>query len=280
MDSWGPHTEAFFSTDKRVCMRVDWAKKEAQLSLYRGKQKLWQITAPQEGWPPVDAFVCGSGRRVILLDQYHAMGYGKVLVVLGEQGQVLRSYTLAELISESERQHAMVSVSSIWWRNQADVYLEPNERYLIQVTQPDSYRAYELEIGKRATLSEKQWKLLRRRRLDPVRAELVAKDWKRAYRAINRIQLYKAFEFAPELIALIQKCRTHCDRGANSSGNASLLCAAAMTLVDLKGKEAQGALLSLRLGGDRYAREQLERYAYWAKQGWSAREGEQRSLKG
>lgn len=63
---------------------------------------------------PVEFFVTDRG-YVVTLDNWHNMGYGKVLVLYGPDGAPIKSYELKDLFSEEEINRFDHSVSSIWW---------------------------------------------------------------------------------------------------------------------------------------------------------------------
>jgi hypothetical protein len=64
---------------------------------------------------PVDVFLTDSG-RVITFDNWHNMGYGKVVVLYDSKGSALRAYSLQELFSAEDMKRFLHSRSSIWWR--------------------------------------------------------------------------------------------------------------------------------------------------------------------
>lgn len=64
---------------------------------------------------PVDVFLTDSG-RVITLDNWHNMGYGKVVVLYDLSGSVIRAYSLQDLFAPTDIKQFRRSVSSIRWR--------------------------------------------------------------------------------------------------------------------------------------------------------------------
>ena len=64
---------------------------------------------------PIDVFLSDSG-HVITFDNWHNMGYGKVVVLYGSNGAVLRAYTLQDLFPATDLALFVQSRSSIWWR--------------------------------------------------------------------------------------------------------------------------------------------------------------------
>jgi len=64
---------------------------------------------------PVLFFVTDRG-YLTTLDNWHNMGYGKVVASYSPQGRLVSSYELKALFSAEEIQQFQHSVSSIWWR--------------------------------------------------------------------------------------------------------------------------------------------------------------------
>jgi hypothetical protein len=61
-------------------------------------------------------FAVSNAGELVTFDNWHNMGHGKVIVVYGANGKVLRSYELAEIYSPQEVERFQQSVSSRWWR--------------------------------------------------------------------------------------------------------------------------------------------------------------------
>jgi hypothetical protein len=64
---------------------------------------------------PVDVFLTDRG-HVVTFDNWHNMGYGKVVVLYESNGSVLRAYSLQDLFSAEDIKRFLHSRSSIWWR--------------------------------------------------------------------------------------------------------------------------------------------------------------------
>jgi hypothetical protein len=64
---------------------------------------------------PVFVAVNDTG-ELVTLDNWHNMGYGKVVVVYAADGKLRRSYQLADMYSPEEIKQFPLSVSSVWWR--------------------------------------------------------------------------------------------------------------------------------------------------------------------
>lgn len=75
---------------------------------------------------PVDALVSDNG-YLVTFDNWHNLGYGKVVVVYGRDGKVVRAYELAELYGAERVAKIPHSVSSRHWRC-APLYLNPDQR--------------------------------------------------------------------------------------------------------------------------------------------------------
>lgn len=63
---------------------------------------------------PVEFFVTERG-YLLTLDNWHNLGYGKVVALYGADGAPIKSYELADLFSGEEIANFEHSASSIWW---------------------------------------------------------------------------------------------------------------------------------------------------------------------
>jgi tetratricopeptide (TPR) repeat protein len=77
-----------------------------------GKPRSFVLAAK---WMPVDSLVFDDG-TLLALDHWHALGAGDVATLYGRDGRVRWKKTLVELIGQQLADHAVHSVSSIWWR--------------------------------------------------------------------------------------------------------------------------------------------------------------------
>ena len=66
---------------------------------------------------PIELFVTDRG-YLVTLDNWHNMGYGKIVAFYSPDGKLLRSHALDDLFSAAEIDKLPRSVSSIWWRKQ------------------------------------------------------------------------------------------------------------------------------------------------------------------
>jgi hypothetical protein len=73
---------------------------------------------------PVEFFVTDNG-VLITLDNWHNMGYGKVVVFYTPDGKPIRAYELSDLFTKSEIEGFSHSVSSIRWRENPGAYIRP-----------------------------------------------------------------------------------------------------------------------------------------------------------
>jgi hypothetical protein len=65
---------------------------------------------------PVDVLVADSG-HLVALDNWHNVGYGRVVSIYDAQGKLVRAYELRELFGPEEIKRFPHSMSSIHWRN-------------------------------------------------------------------------------------------------------------------------------------------------------------------
>src|SRR5689334_20488075 len=75
---------------------------------------------------PIEFFVTDGG-FLITLDNWHNMGYGKVVAFYSPEGKPIRAHALSDLFTQSEIEGFQHSVSSIWWRKSAGCYIRPGE---------------------------------------------------------------------------------------------------------------------------------------------------------
>lgn len=65
---------------------------------------------------PVNAIVTDSGDFVVTFNNWHSVGYGDdVVVIYGDGGELVRSFALADFLSEDYQTALPRSVSSMWW---------------------------------------------------------------------------------------------------------------------------------------------------------------------
>jgi hypothetical protein len=73
---------------------------------------------------PVEFFVTDNG-FLITLDNWHNLGYGKVVAFYTPEGKPIRAYELSDLFTKSEIEAFGHSVSSIQWRKFSGHYIRP-----------------------------------------------------------------------------------------------------------------------------------------------------------
>ena len=95
---------------------------------------------------PIDLFLTDRG-YLVTLDNWHNMGYGKIVAVYSPDGKLLRSHALDDLFSAAEIDKLPRSVSSIWWRKQV-AYVRPDQQTLyVSVDDGGRELIFEAEIG-------------------------------------------------------------------------------------------------------------------------------------
>jgi hypothetical protein len=91
------------------------------------KDRSYRLTATASLLNPVapaDFFVSDNG-FLITLDNWHNIGYGKVVAFYTPEGRPIRAYELSDLFSKSEIEGFGHSVSSIAWRKLSGSYIRP-----------------------------------------------------------------------------------------------------------------------------------------------------------
>ena len=118
---------------------------------------------------PYEFFVTDSG-FLVTLDNWHNLGYGKVVAFYSNEGKPVRAYELSDLFNKDEIEKFVHSVSSIHWHKAAGSYIRPGGS-TFNVTMDDngaslifeltgSYQYCETRGGKfqcRTTNEHRQW---------------------------------------------------------------------------------------------------------------------------
>jgi hypothetical protein len=73
---------------------------------------------------PVEFFVTDTG-FLITIDNWHNVGYGKVVAIYKPEGKLVRAYELSDLFTRSEIEGFSHSVSSIRWHEGPGTYVRP-----------------------------------------------------------------------------------------------------------------------------------------------------------
>ncbi len=81
---------------------------------------------------PIDFFVTDRG-VLITLDNWHNMGYGKIVAFYSPEGKPIRAYELSDLFTKTEIDGFQHSVSSIWWRKSANYVREGEDSFNVTV---------------------------------------------------------------------------------------------------------------------------------------------------
>lgn len=147
-DSWaGPYIAEVFSHDRNCFVRVipgdnlgatfgfagAKAGKNATAEFHRrGPDRSYRLVAEatlQNPIAPVSFFV--SNRcQLATLDNWHNVGYGKVVAVYDAAGKLVRAYELADLFSAPEVGEFSHSISSIHW-HQGPAYVNTDDQTLL-----------------------------------------------------------------------------------------------------------------------------------------------------
>jgi hypothetical protein len=78
---------------------------------------------------PIEFFVSNDG-RLATIDNWHNIGYGKIVSIYDSRGKIVRSYELKDLFQEDEITAFRRSVSSIHWRS-GPAYIRPDQKTLL-----------------------------------------------------------------------------------------------------------------------------------------------------
>ena len=172
-DSWGPPMKEHWSASKQWVLKVGW-RDSKKLSLWEktddGLKEHWRRGYVDRVWPPHRAYVTDNGKYVVLRDVYHNLGYGKVIVILGEGGTILGSYELQDFLPQDEIRQSKHTVSSLWWNEHAWFSFIDDDKQFALVTQVGTVRSFDLSTGKLLDLTEDQ----RAKIVDLVRCEAKA----------------------------------------------------------------------------------------------------------
>lgn len=84
---------------------------------------------------PVEFFVSNHG-HLVTLDNWHNVGYGKVVSLYGPDGNLVRSYELGDLFSSKEIEDFPRSVSSIRWHD-GPAYIRQDQKTLMIQIKPN-----------------------------------------------------------------------------------------------------------------------------------------------
>ena len=95
---------------------------------------------------PVRYFVSNDG-RLATLDNWHNLGFGKVVAIYDSAGQLVKAYALADLFTPAVVNAMPHSVSSIHWRGEA-AYIRDDQRTLYVHAANEGGFVFGLETGR------------------------------------------------------------------------------------------------------------------------------------
>lgn len=207
-DSWGLPTTEFISRNGLYILKVSWPE-EKKLTLFKvtpagKKEEIWSRPYVDENWPPYTAYVADDGQHVVLRDVYHHLGYGKVLVFLGPKGEVLKSYELADLLTQDQILMSGLTVSSIWWSMPGWFSFLNDQRQFAFVVGVGALECFDVSTGKQIAMDEKQRAEVRAAALKNILPLLKSKDSTRKADAIALCGALKATEAVQELKELLR----------------------------------------------------------------------------
>ena len=87
---------------------------------------------------PHNALITNNGKYVITFDDWYKLGYGEnVMVVYGDEGDMIKRYKLHEITTLPQNQLS-ISVTSIWWYLGHEAYSEDPDKVKVLVVDKDS----------------------------------------------------------------------------------------------------------------------------------------------
>jgi hypothetical protein len=163
-DDWvAPQTKEVFSASREYFVRVipgeslgntfgfAGAKKGkyAAVEFYRRQQdRSYRLIAESvllNPVAPVEFFVSNDG-RLATIDNWHNIGYGKIVAIYDSGGKTVRSYELKDLFQEDEIKAFDRSVSSVHWRN-GPAYIRPDQKTLLITVKSGADFLFGMETG-------------------------------------------------------------------------------------------------------------------------------------
>ncbi len=104
---------------------------------------------------PVEFFVSDRG-FLVTLDNWHNVGYGKVVAIYGPGGQLVRAYELEELYSQDDISKLRKTVSSIWWRTKPVGFVHGDEAAFL-VSDTRAHFIFDLKSGRYEYCERRAW---------------------------------------------------------------------------------------------------------------------------
>jgi len=163
-DSWAaPQTREVFSASREYFVRVTPGEslgdtfgfaaakkgKYAAAEFYRRDRnrsyKLVAETVLLNPVAPVEFFVSNDG-RLAAVDNWHNIGYGKVVSIYDFRGKIVRAYELKDLFLEDEIKVFGQTVSSIHWRS-GPAYIRPDQKTLLITVNSGQDFLFGMETG-------------------------------------------------------------------------------------------------------------------------------------
>jgi len=95
---------------------------------------------------PVEFFVSNDG-RLATIDNWHNVGYGKIVAIYDSRGKVVQSYELSDLFQDEEIKAFGRIVSSIRWRN-GPAYIRQDQKTLLISVKSGADFLFGLETGR------------------------------------------------------------------------------------------------------------------------------------
>jgi HEAT repeat protein len=234
-DSWGPPTTQYESKNGQYVLDVGWPiSKTLTLSKKTPtgkKEELWSRSYVDDTWPPHTAYVADDGQHVVLRDVYHNLGYGKVLVFLGPQGNILRSYELADLLTQDQILDTLQTISSLWWSEPGWFSFLKDQKQFAFVTHCGIMDCFDVATGERVALDEKKRAEIRSRALGDTMPGLSSNESYEKTGAIELCGALKAIEAVPELKSLLANPRSDF-QGCAARALISILKAKAVPLIE------------------------------------------------
>ena len=164
-DDWaGPQTKEMFSASREYFVRVTPGEslgdtfgfagekkgKYAAAEFYhRNQDRSYSLVAEAvllNPVAPVEFFVSNDG-RLATIDNWHNVGYGKVVSIYDSRGKIVRSYELSDLFQDEEIKAFGRSVSSINWRN-GPAYIRQDQKTLLITVKSGADLLFGLETGR------------------------------------------------------------------------------------------------------------------------------------
>ena len=163
-DSWAsPRVREVFSESREYLVRIlpgesfgdtlgfagEKKGKYATAEFYRrAKDRSYQLVAEAtllNPVAPVEFSVADNG-HLLTIDNWHNVGYGKVVCLYDSRGKPIRSYELRELFQPEEIEGFPRSASSLHWRK-GPVYIRPDQKTVLITVRSGAEFLFGMETG-------------------------------------------------------------------------------------------------------------------------------------